>query len=92
MQKCLQIAWIPKVIVSNRDAKFKDKFWKENFKQIRTYLNMSSTYHPNIDGQTKIVNKCLEAYLHSCVTDKHDNWFQWLHLSNTTLLITPQPK
>jgi hypothetical protein len=29
-----------------------------------TTLAMSSTYHPQIDGQTKIVNKCLEGYLH----------------------------
>lgn len=32
----------PKVIVSDRDAKFKGNFWKEFFKHIGTYLNMSS--------------------------------------------------
>ena len=49
----------PKVIVSDRDAKFKGNFWKEFFNHIGTYLNMSSSYHPQIDGQTEVVNKCL---------------------------------
>ena len=42
----------PKVIVSDRDAKFKGNFWNELFNHIRTYLNMSSAYHPQTDGQT----------------------------------------
>jgi len=42
---------------------------------------MSTTYHPQIDGQTKIVNKCLEAYLHCHAIDKQNKWVQWLHLA-----------
>jgi hypothetical protein len=42
----------PKVIVSNKDAKFKGIFWREFCKHIRTSLNMSSAYHPQTDGQT----------------------------------------
>ena len=47
----------PKVIVSDIDAKFNGKFWREFFKQLGTLLNMSSAYHPQTDGQTKVVNK-----------------------------------
>jgi len=71
----------PKVIVSDRDAKFKGNFWREFCKQIGTSLNMSSTYHPQTDGQTEIVNKCLETYLRCFVTDKQNKWLQWLHLA-----------
>ncbi len=42
----------PKIIVSDRDAKFKGNFWKALFKHIGTYFNMSSAYHPHMDGQT----------------------------------------
>ena len=69
------------VIVSDRDAKFNGKFWREFFKQVGTSLNMSSAYHPQTDGQTEFVNKCLEAYLRCFVTDKQNHWSQWLHLA-----------
>jgi hypothetical protein len=52
----------------------------EFFKQMGTSLNMSSAYHRQTDGQTEIVNMCLEAYLCSFVTDKQNKWLQWLHL------------
>ena len=37
----------PKIIVSDRDAKFTSNFWKEFYKQVRITLNMSSLSSPN---------------------------------------------
>ena len=51
---------IPRSIVSDRDPIFTSKFWQEFFKMSRTQLQMSSTYHPQIDGQSEIVNQCVE--------------------------------
>ena len=42
---------------------------------------MISTYHPQTNGQTKVVNKCLETYLHYFISDKQNKWFQWFHLA-----------
>ena len=42
---------------------------------------MSSAYHPQTDGQTEVVNKCVKAYLCSFITDKQNRWLQWLHLA-----------
>ena len=42
----------PKIIVSDRDAKFKGNFLREFCKQMGMTLNMISSYHPQIDGQT----------------------------------------
>lgn len=46
-----KLHYFSKVIVSNRDPKSKRNFWKEFCKQIRISLNMSSTYHPQTNGQ-----------------------------------------
>ena len=42
---------------------------------------MSTSYHPQIDGQTKVVNKFLEGYLRNFVNDRQTQWVQWLHLT-----------
>jgi hypothetical protein len=47
---------------------------------LGTQLAHSSSYHPQSDGKTDIVNKCLEGYLHCFVSDKQTQWFKWLPL------------
>jgi hypothetical protein len=70
----------PKIIVSDRDPIFTGHFWIELFSCLGTQLAHSSSYHPQSDGQTEIVKKCLEGYLHCFVSDKQTQWFKWLPL------------
>ena len=46
-----------------------------------TQLDHSSSYHPQSDGQSEIVNKSLEGYLHLFVSDKQTKWVKWLPLA-----------
>ena len=41
---------------------------------------MSTSYNPQIDGQMKAVNKCLEMYLCFFSSKKKHQWFQWFPL------------
>jgi len=54
---------ILKKIVSDRDANFTSRFWKELFVGSGIELAFNTTYHPQIDGQSERVNKILEDML-----------------------------
>ncbi|KAL2251583.1 UNVERIFIED_CONTAM: Transposon Tf2-11 polyprotein [Sesamum indicum] len=54
---------LPKDIVSDRDSRFTAVFWTGLFKILRSKLFMSSSYHPQSNGQTKCFNSMLEEYL-----------------------------
>jgi hypothetical protein len=92
-----KIHGIPKIIVSDKDPIFTGHFWKELFSCLGNQLAHSSSYHPQSNGKIKIVNKCLEGYLHCFVSDKQTQWFKWLPLAkwwyntsfHTTTKMTP---
>jgi hypothetical protein len=69
---------LPTTIVCDRDAALTSKFWQELFKLQGTRFNFSSSYHPQTDGQTKVVNRTLEMYLHCLTRDKPKDWAKWL--------------
>jgi len=60
-----------KIILSDRDPIFTGNYWTELFPCLGPQLAHSSSYHPQSDGQMKIVNKCLEGYIIFYVYDKH---------------------
>jgi hypothetical protein len=71
----------PKIIVNDKDHIFTKHFWTELFSCLGTQLAHSSSYHPQSDGKTETVNKCLEGYLCFFVSDKQTQWFKWLPLA-----------
>lgn len=68
-------------IISDRDTTFTSTFWMEIFKLQGTKLSYSTAYHPQTDGQSKIVNKYLENYLRCFMGDRPKDWSQWVPLA-----------
>lgn len=54
-------------IVSDRDKVFISHFWQDLFKKVGTKLHLPTVYHPETNGQVKVLNRCLEGYLR-CMT------------------------
>lgn len=70
---------IPKSIFLDRDPFFLNAFWKELFRLQGTTLKHSTAYHPEMDGQIKVLNRSLETYLRCFTTDQTKCWFKFLH-------------
>lgn len=54
-------------------------FWSELFKLQGTHLKMSTAHHPETDGQSEALNKCVEKYLRCFCFEQPKSWSQWLH-------------
>lgn len=68
-------------IVSDRDSRFIGTFWTQLLTFLGTYLNISSSYHPQIDDKTKQFNCMLKEYLHHFLDVRQKNWVQLLDVA-----------
>ncbi|KAK0608302.1 hypothetical protein LWI29_028621 [Acer saccharum] len=78
IENVVRLHGMPISIVSDRDKVFVSLFWQTLFKLQGTVLKMSSSYHPQTDGQTEVVNRTLEQYLRCFTSDQPKKWVDWL--------------
>jgi hypothetical protein len=71
---------IPKKIISDRDSRFTSRFWTSLQLALGTQLNLSTSYHPEKDGQTKRVKQFMEDILRMYVMDNQTHWEKYLPL------------
>ncbi|GKE37114.1 reverse transcriptase domain-containing protein, partial [Tanacetum coccineum] len=71
---------VPVSIISNRDGRFVSQFWQSLQEAFRTQLDISTTYHPETDGQSERTIQTLEDMLRACVIDFGKGWDRHLPL------------
>ncbi|CAL0310857.1 unnamed protein product [Lupinus luteus] len=88
MDNVFKLHGFPDSITCDRDPVFISNFWQDLMAFQGVQLQLSTSYHPQTDGQSEVVNRCLETYLRCMCTDSPQQWASWLPLAewwyNTT--------
>jgi len=79
MHEVIRLHGVPDSLLSDRDPRFTAHFWRSLWDQLGTKLTMSTTYHPQTDGQTERSNRTLEEALRAYVNWRQTDWD--VHLS-----------
>ena len=61
-------------IILNRGRLFVNHFWEQLITKLRISANFSTVYHPEIDGQTEIMNSVFEQYFRTYMNHFQNDW------------------
>ncbi|KAJ9519236.1 hypothetical protein QJQ45_017895, partial [Haematococcus lacustris] len=72
---------LPKDVVSDRGPHFHNTFWHHVQKLLGMRGSLSSSYHPQSDGQTERYNRVLEEMLRHYISPTQADWPDYLSLA-----------
>ena len=78
VMEIVRLHGLPISIISDRDKIFMSHFLLEIFRLQGIVLKRSTAYHPQKDGQSEVVNRCIEAYLRCFSLGKPRQWPKWV--------------
>nr|GEW06104.1 reverse transcriptase domain-containing protein [Tanacetum cinerariifolium] len=70
---------VPISIILDRDSHFTSRFWQSLQNALGAQLDMSTTYHPETDGQSERTIQTLEDMLRACAIDFGKGWEKHYH-------------
>lgn len=96
-RECWKYHGMPSGIISDRDSRFNAGLWRDFLKHVGVKPRMSTSFHPETDGQTERLNQHIEAYLRAFVNYEMNNWdtllptaeFAWNNARSTSTGSSP---
>ena len=73
---------VPVKMISDRDLCFTSHFAKALTTKLKINHNISTTFHPQMDGLSKWKNQWVEQYLRMYTTAWQDGWDEWLPIAS----------
>eukprot|EP00253_Pinus_taeda_P019272 PITA_19272 len=83
ISEVIRLHGLPTKIISDRDSRFISRFWTSLQSTLGTQLNLSTAYHPEIDGQTERVNQVMEDMLK--IYEVEDQVFIYIQPNKSTI-------
>ncbi|KAH0743109.1 hypothetical protein KY290_031102 [Solanum tuberosum] len=80
INEIVKLHGVPLSVISDRGPQFTSHFWKSFQKGLGTQVNLSTTFHPWMDGQAERTIQTLEDMLRACVIDFKGSWDDHLPL------------
>ena len=71
---------IPLSIISDRSAQITSRFWRSFQERLGTKVKLSTTFHPQMDGQEERTIQTHKDMLRYCNINFKGNWDKHLHL------------
>lgn len=69
---------IPKGIVSNRGVQFTSRVWKKFNEKPRVFVSLTSSCHPQANGQMEHANQEIGCFLTTVCADNQSDWAHFL--------------
>ena len=74
LREIVRLHGLPTSIVSDRDSKFTSKWWRSLHKLLGAKLLMSTSFHPQTDGQTERANRTIGQIFRAVVRHDQKDW------------------
>ena len=74
IREIVKLHGVPLSIILDRGTQFTSHFWKSFQKGLDTKVKLSTTFHPQTDGQAERTIQTLEVMLRACVIDFKSDW------------------
>ncbi len=65
---------LPRQVITDRDPRWSAEFWEQLCKHMGMRRALTTSHHPQADGQSEILNQTLEISLRAYVSAARDDW------------------